>query len=37
MAFFNKLVAAIVENKEDCPKMAAAVTKVIVAGRRRHF
>lgn len=31
MAFFNKMVAAIVQNKEDCPKMAAAVTKVIDA------
>ena len=31
MAFFNKLVGAIVQNKEDCPKMASAVTVVIDA------
>ncbi len=33
LAFFNKMVDAIVQNKEDCPKMATAVTKVIDANR----
>jgi hypothetical protein len=29
LVFFNKMVDAIVQNKEDCPKMAAAITVVV--------